>query len=112
MTDVESATITSPGAAPIRGAICRRRGCGRSIQPCRSSSGSRPSPHSRRTTSLEPRRGGGGQGAERVAVEVDDAVGQEELVAEGRERIGVVHRRRVRAGDRGHAGDHGWSRTS
>ena len=42
----------------------------------------------------DPLRGGLGQGAERIAVEVDHALGQREPVAERRERVGGVQRQR------------------
>ena len=49
----------------------------------------------------EARRGPARQGAERVAVEVDDALGQDELVAQRGERVGAVEgQAALAAGDR------------
>ena len=65
---------------------------GSSIQPAVFQLRIRPSPHSRSRDLGEACGGAPRQRAERVAVEVDDAVGQREFVAQRRERVGAVER--------------------
>jgi hypothetical protein len=51
LSDVESATLTSPTPAPTSAAILSPMRCGRSIQPAEFQLRMRPSPHSRDATS-------------------------------------------------------------
>ena len=71
--DVESATITSSGAAPIERRDLPAYARGRVIQPAVFQLLTRPPPHSALHDVLHPRGRGGRQRAQRVAIEIDHA---------------------------------------
>ena len=96
-SEVESAQITSSLRAPISRAIFAPTRRGRSIQRASFHERISPSPHSRSIDLAHARAGRAGQGAERVAVEVDHAVGQREGGAVRAQRIGLVARDAVGA---------------
>jgi len=113
---VESATSTSEACAPMRPASLAPTRCGRRSQSCLFQEAIRSAPHSACTTcrrrarpSVAARRAsraagglgararlahalgrGPGQGAQGVAVEVDEAVGQQEALPEARQGVALV----------------------
>ena len=100
LTEVESATATSSAEAPIKGAMSAGHAA-RELDPAvRVPAPDEVASPLALDDVAEPLRGPAGQRAERVAVEVDDALGQDELLAQGGEIVCGVERLGVGAGER------------
>ena len=89
-TLVESAISSSFGLAPTIGASLAAIRVGQSIQPCLFQLAMRSSPHCALDVSASAAGVAAGKRAERIAVEVDDALGQPEPLAREGQRIGGV----------------------
>ena len=97
LTEVESATSVAAGRGADQPADLVADRAGAPIQSCvvpAARSASRPIPAS--TTSARRSAVARGQGAERIAVEIDHALRHAEACAEGAQRIGVIECLRVR----------------
>ena len=89
-TLVESAISSSLGLAPTIGASLAAMRVGQSIQSCFVQLAMRSSPHCRSAVSASAAGADLRQRAQRIAVEIDDAVRQTEPLAREGERVGGV----------------------
>ncbi len=101
LTLVESATTSSPGPTPTSGAILSPMRCGSAIQPAVFQLPIRPWPHSCATTWATRAAVAARQHAQRIAVQVDQALGDVELLAQRRQGVGGVRRQGVVTGGHG-----------